>query len=141
MFDSYHPRDTTSVLDVFFSLKGTLPRGQWCLAMIIATAIFHLGVSLLLAAGASEDVQPMLVLALWALAFVLTVSLLVAKRLLDIDRPVWLALSITVPGTLMVLGFLSGFRLTDVNSVLLAGYLGMFMIPALVACLRYEDDT
>lgn len=141
MFDSYHPRDTTSVFDVFFSLKGTLPREQWCLAMITAVAVFHLGVSLLLAAGGHQDVPSIVLIALWAFAFVFIVSLLVAKRLLDIDRTVWLALTITVPGIIMTIGFLSGFRLTDVNSVLLACYLGMFMVPALIACLRYESDN
>ena len=102
-----------TVWSVFFSLRGSLPRDQWRLAMAAAGSVFVFVLSLLM--GDSEPgyaragpAGPSWLVVAWSLAALGVVTLLCAKRLIDCERPVWLALTVAGPGLLVILALAAG---------------------------------
>lgn len=145
MADTQYHRVQTSVWNIFFSLKGTLPRNQWRLAMIIAVAIFTLGLKLPYEDVETDDTigtgtRPSWLFILWCLSFLWIVSLLSAKRLLDCRRPVGLALAVVIPGLLIILALAAGVSPTEPITIIVFSYIALFMLPALVACARLDAD-
>jgi len=133
---------TTTVSSIFFSLRGSLPRHQWYLAMVISVAIFTCGLSLL-HAGENDPNQPQAaswLLATWCLAFLGGITLLSAKRLLDCRRPRWLALFIPLPGIIPLFALTSGLQTSWSFLAAIAVYLSSFALPAIIACACYDGD-
>lgn len=137
--------NSATVSSIFFSLRGSLPRQDWHLAMVISSAVFTCGLSLLLdgqddpyAQSAQEG--PSWLLLFWCLAFLGGITLLCAKRLLDCQRPMWLALTIPPPGVLFILALAWGMHTSWPLLTFMAAYLTLFALPALIACALYEWD-
>lgn len=135
---------SATVWTIFFSLRGSLPRNQWSLAMVIAVSVFSFVASLLLGGmdegyGRSEW-SPSWAFVGWSFAVLCIVTLLCAKRLLDCHRPVWLALPILGPGLLLGLVFALGIEPSWSILALMAGYLAALTLPGLIACAAYGAD-
>lgn len=133
-----------TVFSIFFSLRGSLPKQQWRLAMLASVSIFTFVISAL---GSIEEASaprtgdgPSWLLLGFCLGHVAVVSLLCAKRLLHCRRPIWLALAIAPAGVLLSVAFASGTEaLPDVLN-LLTGYLALFAMPVFITCALYEAD-
>jgi uncharacterized membrane protein YhaH (DUF805 family) len=130
--------DTAAIWEMLFSLKGTVSRDQWLPAFSLVASMFGLGVSLL--GERAEELEgevggPSWLLVLWCAATLYCGTLLCAKRLLDCKRPAWLALTVALPGLLLIAGHVIGFwHSWPVLSMFLLGYLALFSLPALIAC-------
>ncbi|HEX2842297.1 hypothetical protein [Hyphomicrobium sp.] len=133
---------SATVSSVFFSLRGSLPREQWYLAMVIAVSAFGLVASLLLGGGdesyGRSEWSPTWPFVVWCLATLCIVTLLCAKRLLNCHRPVWLALPILGPGLLLVFALGTGAPWSTFT--LMASYLAALTLPGLIACAVYDAD-
>ncbi len=136
---------SATVWTIFFSLRGSLPRNQWYLAVVIAVSVFSFVVSLLLG-DKGEDYRrsdwsdPSWLFVGLCFAFLCIMTLLCAKRLLDCHRSLWLALPILGPGLLLILVFALGVRPSWSALALIASYLALFALPALIACAAYDAD-
>lgn len=124
---------------VFFSLRGRLPRDQWRWAMVVAGSVFLCVVSLLkgnIDAGdqGSEWAGPSWLMFLWCVTVLCVVTLLCAKRLLDCERPVWLALTVAGPGLLLIPALAMGPHSMQPTLTVMAAYFALFALPALIAC-------
>jgi len=135
---------STTVSSIFFSLRGSLPRQHWCLAMVISIAVFTFGLSLL--EGKNDPYRhsgheaPSWLLVLWCVAFLTGLTVLCAKRLLDCRRPMWLALFIPPPGILVILTYAWGMHTSWPLTTFMAAYLTIFALPAFIACALYDWD-
>lgn len=136
---------SATVSEIFFSLRGTLPRPHWYLAMVASISVFTFGASLF--AGSEEEVYPpstrmapSWLLLCWCLAFLCVVTLLCAKRLLDCHRPLWLALTIPPPGVLLILAFASKMHASWSMLAVMTGYFALVALPAVLACALYDAD-
>lgn len=127
---------------IFFSLKGTLSRQQWSLAMIVATSVFIAAISIAGDAysgrATTELIPSWLLLLLSSIVFICVVSIICAKRLLNCHRPVWLALTVPFPNCLLALS--SATDLSDSWPLLTvtALQLSVFSLPAVIACALYD---
>lgn len=135
---------STTVFSIFFSLRGTLPRDQWRLAMLASLSVFTSVISVLSSRDktfAQQDAAgPSWLLLSLCLGYVAIVSLLCAKRLLNCRRPIWLALAIAPAGVLLSLTFATGTEtLPDVLN-LLTVYLALFAMPVFITCALYDAD-
>ena len=134
-----------TVWSVFFSLRGSLPRDQWRLAMIAAGAVFLFVVSLLLGNSepdyaASEPAGPSWLVVAWCLAVLCVVTLLCAKRLLDCQRPVWLALTVTGAGLLTISTLATATHHAWPTLAVMSAYFALFALPALIACALHDAE-
>jgi uncharacterized membrane protein YhaH (DUF805 family) len=68
------------------------------------------------------------------------VTLLCAKRLLDCERPLWLALTVAGPALFMILAFGTGIEHVWSVTTVLAAYSAVFALPALIACAVYDAE-
>ena len=136
---------SATVSDVFFSLKGTLTRRDWSLAMIAAASLFLSGASSIVGAGGNADdvsTRPvaMAPLLLMLVAFLCIAALLSAKRLLHCERPVWLALAIPPPAILLAFAYDARADAWSPTLLALAAYFTLFAIPVVLACTRPDPD-
>lgn len=136
---------TSSSFEVFFSLRGSLSRDAWRWAMIASASIFLLGVSLLCGSEEASLAPPTtkagrLLLVAWYFGQVTVVALLCAKRLLDIPRPLWLALPIPMAGLLGGIAAVVHWHPFGVPMALFAVLASTAALPALLACALYEPD-
>lgn len=135
---------SSKILSIFFSLRGTLPRDQWCLAMLASLSVFTFLISVFGSGERyrthSEEIGPSWFLLCCCLGFVGIVSLICAKRLLNCRRPIWLALSVAPFGVLLSLVFASGMQILPELRNLLALYLALFALPVFITCALYDAD-
>jgi uncharacterized membrane protein YhaH (DUF805 family) len=136
---------SATVSDVFFSLKGTLTRRDWSLAMLAAASLFLSGASSILGAGGHADeasARPiaMTPVLLMLVAFLSIAALLSAKRLLHCKRPVWLALTIPPPAILLACAYDAPADAWNSALVALAAYFTLFAVPAVLACAHPDPD-
>jgi uncharacterized membrane protein YhaH (DUF805 family) len=130
---------------VFFSLRGGLSRNEWRWAMVVAGAVFSFVVSLLIGNGEADYATPRRSGSSWplfALCFAClgVVTLLCAKRLVDCQRPVWLALAVPVPGLLMIAALAVAPQHVWPTLTIISAYAALFALPALIACALYETE-
>jgi uncharacterized membrane protein YhaH (DUF805 family) len=149
MADIFQEKSRTgacSSFEVFFSLRGSLPRDAWRCAMILSASVFTLGVSLLCRTDEGAFAPPSgaigrVVLAAWYLGYVTVLAILCAKRLLDIPRPLWLALPIPATGLLCGIAAAMHWHPWALAMALLAALVSTAAVPALLACAFYEPDV
>lgn len=138
--------NSATVSTIFFSLRGTLSRPQWRLAMLAALSVWVFGLSVFghgegeVFAPITDEIRPSWPLLCWSLAFVSIGTLLCAKRLLDCRRPVWLALTIPPPGVALSLAIACNMHTSLSLLTVAAGYLAVFAAPAFLACALYDAD-
>lgn len=133
-----------TLTSIFFSLRGTLPRHHWHLAMLASAAIYTLGISVL-AGGrhnsyADVPAEQNWALVWWSLLYILNATLLCAKRLLDCRRPIWLALTLPAPAVCLLLAYASETHTFWSTPTVAAVFLAPLMFPALAACALYDAD-
>lgn len=135
---------SATLSDVFFSLKGTLTRRDWGLAMIAAASLFFSGASFIVGAGAEVDafdtrtvaIAPLQLLLIF---FVCVAALLCAKRLLHCERPAWLALTIPPPAILLAFAYEAHIDAWNPALLALAFYFAVVSLPAVLGCTLPDD--
>lgn len=129
---------------IFFSLRGTLPRYHWQLAMLASAGIYALGLSVLASgrhdAYADVPAEQNWALVWWSIIYILNATLLCAKRLLNCRRPIWLALTLPAPAICLLLAYASQTHTVWSTPTVAAVFLAPMMLPALVACALYDAD-
>lgn len=135
---------SNKILSIFFSLRGTLPRDQWYLAMLTSLSVFTFLISVFGNGGRyrtlAEEIGPSWFLLCCCLGFVGVISLICAKRLLNCRRPIWLALAVAPFGVLLSLVFASGMEILPELRNMLALYLALFALPVFITCALYEAE-
>ena len=114
-------------------------------AMAAAGSVFVFVLSLLM--GDSEPgyaragpAGPSWLVVAWSLAALGVVTLLCAKRLIDCERPVWLALTVAGPGLLVILALAAGGAHAWPTLAVVAAYFTVFSLPALIACALHDAE-
>lgn len=131
--------------DVFFSLRGSLPRGVWYPAMIAAMAAFVVGILFYCRNAEGWFALPStppgwVAFFSWCLGFSIVVALLCAKRLLDIPRPAWLAIPLLLTGLLGALALAFQAHTVGTALAVMTLFHAIAALPALIACAIYDPD-
>lgn len=130
------------LIDLFFSFPGRASRGEWLRGTLVLAVIAVGGVLLFnndnfdQSANAVRGV-PTMAAFLWTLLCLFAFTALCAKRLRDGGRPRWLVHTISVPGSIALLGWGLGLvldPLTATKETLALWALIALTLPAILAC-------
>ncbi|MCC7253863.1 DUF805 domain-containing protein [Hyphomicrobium sp.] len=131
------------LIDLFFSFKGRASRSEWLVGASVLAVLAVGGLLLFNDASFDESIHqtpgaPTMAAFLWVLLCGYAFAALSAKRLRDCGRPLWLILTVAVPGVLVLLGWGLGLfpsLLAIAPETLAAWAMLVLMLPALLSCV------